>query len=80
MTIEEIEVTVSFSHNGEITPISFDWRGGRFTIDSVGRKWTNDEIKYFLVMVPGERTFELQFVPRELKWYIEIPIPYRTSA
>ena len=36
--------------------------------------------QHFLVMIPGERTFELLFVPQDLMWYLETPIPYRTSV
>ena len=73
--MQAVEVVAKFDLEGVWTPISFIWRGGQYRVDSVGRRWEDTRGQHALVMTPGDRVFELIFVPEELVWYIEAPGP-----
>ncbi len=69
--MEKIEVTARFDRDGKITPLSFTWRGQKYPVDSTGRSWVDETGQHFLVMVPGERVYELVFLPAEIHWYLK---------
>lgn len=65
-----VEVTARFGIDGSITPYSFSWKGSNYSVVSVGRNWRDDFGKHILVMVAGDRVFELIFNPGEFVWYL----------
>ena len=69
--METIEVTARFDREGKITPLSFTWRGKKYPVDSTGRSWVDEAGQHVLVMVPGERVYELVFLPAEMHWYLK---------
>lgn len=68
--MEAIEVTAHFDNNGQVTPLHFIWKGSRYQIESVGRRWFAEDGQHILVMVPGDRIFELLFASKESRWYL----------
>ena len=69
-TTKKIEVTAVFYPNGDIQPLQFTWQKRIFRIQAAGRQWQEDDRRHFLVMVEGERMFELVFSTAETGWYI----------
>ncbi len=78
--MDPVEVTARFGADGSITPYSFTWKGGNYSIVSVGRSWRDDLGKHILVMVAGDRVFELIFNPGEFTWYLRHLDGGRTAA
>lgn len=70
MPKEPIEVTARFGVDGEISPRSFIYRGEKYPVDSTGRRWQDEEGIHILVMVHGNRVFELIYHPEENLWYL----------
>jgi hypothetical protein len=68
--MELIQVTANFDLDGKITPIDFTWQGRQYTIESVGRRWRDEQGTHILVMIPGGRVFELLFGSAEGYWYL----------
>ena len=68
--MEPIRVSADFDTDGTIKPRTFTWRGGQYTLDSIGRRWRDENGIHILVMIPGRRVFELLFVPVEGRWYL----------
>jgi hypothetical protein len=71
--MELVEVTARFDDKGTITPLKFTWQGSQYSVTSTGRAWEDEAGKHVLVMVPGERVFELLFVPASGLWYLKQP-------
>lgn len=42
-------------------PLAFNWQGTRFVVNSVGRAWDSNGDRHYLVMVQGDRVFELAY-------------------
>jgi hypothetical protein len=42
-------------------PVAFIWQGTRFVVNSVGRTWDSNGERHYLVMVQGDRVFELAY-------------------
>ena len=53
------ELQVEFHAEPEVRLIAFDWQGTRWVINSVGRTWKANGERHYLVMVQGDRVFEL---------------------
>lgn len=68
--MEPIDVTARFSIDGKIVPLNFSWREKNYKVASVGRSWVNETGRHILVMTPGDRVFELIFVPASNLWYL----------
>jgi hypothetical protein len=64
------QVIAQFDEEGKITPLRFNWQGQMIAVTSSGRRWEDEVGQHILVMVPGERIFELIFIPAELRWYL----------
>lgn len=71
--MENVTVTARFETDGRITPLSFVYQGETYPIDSLGRRWKDEAGQHILVMVPGERIFDLVYVPGEARWYLRNP-------
>ena len=67
---KKIEVTAVFALNGDIRPLQFTWQKRIYHVQATGRQWQEDEQRHFLVMVEGERMFELVFSMAEAGWSI----------
>jgi hypothetical protein len=70
--MELIEATVRFNPEGQITPLSFVWRGRTYDVVSTGRSWQAKDGLHILVMVPGDKVYHLLFSPEEVRWKILI--------
>ena len=68
--MDAVEVTALFDKSGQVTPLKFTWRGHTYPVDTTGRRWADDRGQHILVMVPGERVYELLFDPASLRWYL----------
>jgi hypothetical protein len=71
---DPIVVDARFEKDGSIRPNAFAWKGLHYKIDSVGRQWEEQDIRHILVMVNGDKVFELSFTPSTLCWHL-IRIP-----
>ena len=49
-------------------PAAFTWQGTRWVVNSVGRTWEADGEQHFLVMVQGDRVFELAYSEVSGSW------------
>lgn len=68
--MQTIEVKARFSADGNIQPLTINWRGQEYPIASTGRQWQTEDGLHFLVMIPTGRAFEIRFSPAELRWYL----------
>jgi len=60
--MECIEVTARVNQEGMRIPFSFTWKGVTFRVDSVGRRWLEEDGEHILVMVrPDNQVFELLY-------------------
>jgi hypothetical protein len=60
--MERIEVTARVNQQGLGIPFSFTWKGITYQVDSVGRRWVDEEGEHILVMVrPDNQVFELLY-------------------
>jgi hypothetical protein len=78
--MEPIEVTVHFDEQGTITPLHFTWKGGRYQVESTGRRWQDDNGQHILVMVASGQIYELTFKNGEDRWYLEQAGPNRMAV
>ncbi|MGD9091650.1 MAG: hypothetical protein PVF74_02300 [Anaerolineales bacterium] len=71
--MDAVDVTARFDSRGRAMPSSFKWYGVDYFVDSIGRRWVEEDGQHILVMVPGGRVFELLYKPVEGEWYL-IPV------
>lgn len=67
-TFMPTEVEARFGADGTITVFSFTWGGRKLPVTSTGREWTAGDGHHFLVMVTGERVFELVYESAKGVW------------
>ncbi|MFQ5921417.1 MAG: hypothetical protein ACE5M4_01095 [Anaerolineales bacterium] len=64
-------------------PAAFTWQGTRWVVNSVGRTWESNGERHYLVMVQGDRVFELAYSDSPGSWRLvrrpEDFGPHRTS-
>ena len=65
---EPISVEARFNQDGSLLPIAFEWKGQRYSILSYGRQWEQEAERHFLVMVQGEKVYELAYLIEEVSW------------
>jgi len=65
-----VAVEARFDEDGSLTPIAFTWQGQKLRISDVGRRWTEDNVRHYLVMTSAQETFELCFDVSTLRWRI----------
>jgi len=68
--MEPVEVTARFDLDGKIIPLTFSWREKNYKVASVGRSWEDEAGRHILVMTPGDRIYQLVFIPAESLWYL----------
>lgn len=78
--MELINVTVRFNSNGRIAPVDFTWGDVTYPVESTGRRWEDEQGQHILVMVPGDRVFDLVYQPSERLWYLRQIGPGRSAA
>jgi hypothetical protein len=78
--MEPIEVTAHFNVQGTVTPLHFTWKGGRYRVESTGRRWLDDNGQHMLVMVASGQIYELTFKGGEGCWYIGQASPKRVAV
>ena len=67
---EPTEVEARFGADGAVTLLSFTWQGRTLRVTSLGRQWMEREVRHFLVMVAGDRIFELGYSPPTGQWHV----------
>jgi hypothetical protein len=65
---EPIEVEAQFDRDGTPRPIAFFWRGRRYLITSLGRRWEHEGAQHVLVMAPEGQVYELAYQQSESAW------------
>lgn len=68
--MEPVEVIARFDLDGMITPVRFSWRQVEYPVVSIGRRWDDESGQHILVMVPGDRVFELIYQPSSGMWQL----------
>jgi len=68
--MEPIEITVRFNIEGQIEPLKFTWKGHNYLVTSTGRRWEDEQGKHILIMAPGDKVYEILFVPVDARWYL----------
>lgn len=58
---EPLQVEARVDAEGPPQPLAFLWRGQRLLIHSIGRTWQEAEAHHYLVMVAGDRVYELAY-------------------
>lgn len=59
MNLSELEVELRAELDPR--PAAFTWQGTRWVVNSVGRTWESNRERHYLVMVQGDRIFELAY-------------------
>ncbi len=67
---DAIDVDVHIGAEGDVQPLAFSWHGQRYPIVGIGRTYTQNDDRYFLVMTPGDRIFELRWHVPDNRWFI----------
>jgi len=49
-------------------PAAFTWQGTRWIVNSTGRTWESNGERHYLLMVQGDRVFELAFSGSTGRW------------
>jgi hypothetical protein len=65
---EPISVEARFARDGSATPLSFTWRGVKYSVASIGRRWEKDGVGHLLVMDPSGEVFEIAYQPEGGCW------------
>lgn len=68
--MEPVQVEFYVDADGKVTPRSFFWHGRTHPIDSIGRRWQDEQGQHYLVMIAGGRVFELLFVSENMQWIL----------
>jgi len=68
--MEEVEVTARFGPQGKITPLNIKWKGRVHQVESTGRQWKDEDGWHILIMLAGERVFELVLTLGDGIWRI----------
>ncbi len=71
--LHPVGVEARFYRDSQVTPLRFSWQGREYQVDSCGRRWKDEAGLHFMVMIPGERVYELIFAPDEMRWYLKNP-------
>ena len=68
--VDASEIRVELQGEPAPRPTAFIWQGTRWVINSIGRTWEADDEQHYLVMVQGDRVFELAFSEVSGTWRI----------
>ncbi len=67
---DPIVVNMRTNAEGQVQPLAFVWHGRHYPITGVGRTYTQNDERYFLVMTPGDRVFELRWNLQDNCWFV----------
>jgi hypothetical protein len=67
---DPIEVEIRVDTQGNLHPLAFTWHGRPYPITGIGRTYTQDNNRYFLVMTLGDRIFELCWHAADNRWTV----------
>ncbi len=67
---EPFPVEARFGSDGTLIPLSFEWQGQRYSVESYGRQWEEEGRQHFLVMVSGDLVFELVYLQEDNQWQV----------
>ncbi len=67
---EPPQVEARVDAEGPPQPLAFRWRGERMMIHSVGRSWQQADEQHYLVMVAGDRVYELAYSLEHGSWRV----------
>jgi hypothetical protein len=67
---EPTAVDARFEVDGAVRPRRFFWGGNWLDVSDVGRQWMGETGLSVLVMVGGQRTFELLLERENLTWRV----------
>jgi hypothetical protein len=65
-----VAVEARFAEDGTITPLVVILHGQRYPIADVGRRWSDEQLRHYLVMTPLGGRFELCLDTRALRWRV----------
>jgi hypothetical protein len=65
-----VAVEARFDEEGTITPLAVILRGRKYPVADVGRRWSEEQIRHYLVMTPLGVRFELCLDTRALRWRV----------
>jgi hypothetical protein len=65
-----VAVEARFAEDGTITPLAVVLRGQRYPIADVGRRWSDGQLRHYLVMTPLGVRFELCLDTGALRWRV----------
>lgn len=52
----------------DLRPAAFTWQGTRWVVNSTGRTWETNGERHYLLMVQGDRVFELAYSDKTGRW------------
>lgn len=67
---DPIIVDARHDTQGNVMPLAFTWRGQHYPVTGLGRTYTQDDDRYFLVMTPGDQIFELRWQAADNRWFV----------
>ena len=71
--METIQGQARFDSRGKVIPLSFDWAGKRYVVDSYGRRWIGKDGEHILVMDIGGKAFHLIYDRENDRWWLRSP-------
>jgi hypothetical protein len=74
MAMQPIEVIVRWEAGGKVAPLEFSLDGVRYRVESTGRTW-RDEAGLHILVLSGQRAFDLIFNSEELTWSLGYQAP-----
>jgi hypothetical protein len=63
-------VDARFDQDGGVRVASFTWRQTQLLVVAAGRTWLDDDGRHLLVMVTGDRIYELVLRRSDLSWRV----------
>lgn len=73
--LQAVEVTVHYSPEGAVTPLSFRWRERLYRVEAAGRRWQAEDGWHILVLTTRGQGFEMVFTAADNRWYLGQPGP-----
>ena len=67
---QSTSVRAYFKEDKSVHPQRFTWEGRWLSVSDIGRQWVDDAGRHVLVMVAGQRTFELLLTRQNLTWRV----------
>jgi hypothetical protein len=78
MRFQKVEVSARLDQQGRWIPESFCWKGETCRVVGTGRRWEDTSGLHILVMIGGDKVFELLYAGVEKSWYLKPPRSHTT--